>query len=53
MDDEGGEAKDKKERKGIIPSPIDGPEDDQIHITATVRAVRGVANLVGYPATGR
>ena len=50
VDDEGGEAKAKEERKGIFPSPIDGPEDDQIHITGTVRAVRGVANLIGYPA---
>ena len=50
VDDEGGEAKAKKERKGIFPSPIDGPEDDQIHITATGREVRGVANLIGYPA---
>ena len=50
VDGEGGEAKTKEERKGIFPSTIDGPEDDQIHITGTVRAVRGVANLIGYPA---
>ena len=36
VDDKGGEAKAKKKRKGIFPSPIDGPEDDQIHITATL-----------------
>ena len=50
VDNEGGEAETKEKRKEIFPSPIDGPEDDQIHITATVRAVKGVANLIGYPA---
>ena len=50
VDNEAGEIETKESRKGIFPSPINGPEDDQIHVTATVRAVKGVANLIGYPA---
>ena len=50
MDAGESQAEPRKADKGVFPSPINGPENDQIHVTRTVRVINGTVNLVGIPA---